>query len=103
MVTGGKYDDIVYQSVLPSALRIRSSRNQYNNDWSGGGENTESDPDPVPDAEAKFLLSLSPFSTIYLEGTDDFSRPFPLYPITYIHSKYPVHALSDDVEVNDLG
>ena len=67
-----------------------------------GGENAESDPDPEPDAEATFLSSLSPFSTSYLEGPDDLSFPFPPYPITYIHSKYPVHAPSDDIDVNDV-
>ena len=70
----------------------------------GGGESIESDPDPEPepDAEATSSSSSSPFSACCLEEPDDFSRPFPPYPVTSVHSTSPEHAPSNDVDVDDF-
>ena len=72
----------------------------------GGGESIESDPDPEPepepDAEATSPSSSSPFSACCSEGPDDFSRPFPPYPVTSVHSTSPEHAPSNDVDVDDF-
>ena len=66
-----------------------------------GGENAKSDPNPEPNGEAT-LLSLSPLYVFYLEGPDDFSFPFPPYPITYVQYKYPEHAPSNGIDVDDV-
>ena len=68
--------------------------------WVGGGESIESDTEPKPDAKAT-LSSSPPLSACCLEGPDDFSRPFPPYPVTSVHSTSPEHAPSDDVDVED--
>ena len=68
---------------------------------SGGGESIESDPEPKTDAEATSFSS-SPFSACCLEGIDDFSRPFPQYTVTSVHSTPPEHATSDDVDIDDV-
>ena len=66
----------------------------------GGGDSIESDPEPEPDAEA--TSSSSPFSACCSEGLDDFSRPFPPYPVTSVHSTSPEHAPSEDVDIDDV-
>ena len=68
----------------------------------GGGESIESDPDPEPEPDAEATSSSSsPFSACCLEEPDDFSRPFPPYPVTSVHSTSLEHAPSDDVDVYD--
>ena len=68
----------------------------------GGGESIESDPVPKPNVKATSTLSSSPFSMCCSNGPGGFSRPFPLYHVRSIHSTSPEHALSNDVDVNDV-
>ena len=66
----------------------------------GGGESIKYDPEP--DAKAKPLSLLSPFSAYCLEGPDYFSRPFPQHHVTSVHSTSPEHELSNDINVDDV-
>ena len=69
---------------------------------SGGGESIESNPVPKPNVKATLTLLSSPFSMCCSNGPDGFSRPFPPYHITSIHSTSPEHALSEDIDVNGV-
>ena len=66
-----------------------------------GGENIKSDTKPEPKAKV-MSSSSSPFSVCCLEGPDDFSSPFPPYPVASVHSTSPEYALSENVDMDDI-
>ena len=47
-------------------------------------------------------FSSSPFSVCCLEGPDDFSRPFPPYPVMSIHYTSPEHATSNGFDIDNV-